>query len=400
MSEAASRIVLLFSDDTCLLNGARYRDVPLLVTAAGLPIEPPSGWFRHLAKMGKRRKGLRQTAYNLLTFLRWLESPTKMNERGGVVKAGAISWKHVTDDTLLEYRSHCQIKGNQDNTVNHKLSVVYRFYWWAQEHGYATNRIGNGTTLEGERYPIQIRRFQVRGRWGISSDILLACHEGEILPIPTNKEIDDAFVRLAGNPDYGIRVRNVLMFNWTLTTGIRRAELVQLTQRQLPGLHAMPREDGLWGIQVTGKGGKVRTVYATDDLVRETRSYIDNERKGVITQHSALSGPAEIFLSHRSGEPISERQTNRIFKDAFVDAAARLHTHRVRAKFATDFVNENVDAEVERVGIRHVQIELVLDSLAQVLGHADKRTLRRYVMSRLRWHALRLGKLDGAKSSK
>jgi integrase len=267
------------------------------VTTCGIPIEPPSGWFRYLAKLGKRRRGLTQTAYNLATFWRWLQAPKKIDSHG-TDNLGPIPWKHVTDDTLLEYRAFCQARGNKDKTVNNKLSVVYRFYWWAQEQKYVINRIGNGTTETGERYPIQISRFQIRGRWSIASDILLACHEGEMLPIPTDKDIDDAFVRLAQSRDYGIRVRNVLMFNWVLTTGIRRAELVSLTREQLPGFHSVPREDGLWQIKVTGKGGKVRTVYATDDLVSETRSYWDNERKEVVGGHTVLTGPHEIFLSH------------------------------------------------------------------------------------------------------
>ncbi|MBJ9656113.1 site-specific integrase [Burkholderia multivorans] len=188
------------------------------------------------------------------------------------------------------------------------------------------------------------------------------------------------------------------MFNWVLSTGIRRTELIQLTLAQLPDGHVAPRVDGRWPIKVVGKGGKTRTVYATDDLIAETRSYWDNERKSVLRSKTALSGPDQIFLSHTSGEPISARQVNRVFKDAFIDSTSKLHTHRVRAKFATDFVNENVDAEVEKVnGWRNVQVDFLLDALAQILGHCDKRTLRRYVQVRLRWHAQGFGKLERAR---
>jgi site-specific recombinase XerD len=272
--------------------------------------------------------------------------------------------------------------------------VIYRFYWWAQEHGHIKNRIGSGTSEEGTRYPIQITRFQLRGRWYITSDFLLECHEIGFLPIPTDSEIDDAFVRLAQNLDVGTSARNILMFNWVLVTGVRRAELLALCIDQLPADGLPPRADGRWQLEVVGKGGKVRTIYATNDLLESTRSYWDNERQTVIRSTSAIKGAEQIFITHTTGESLSERQANRIFKDAFANAASKLHTHRVRAKFATDFINENVDAQVERVGIHNVQINLLLDALAQVLGHADKRTLRRYVQIRMRWHAQGFGKLE------
>lgn len=80
-------------------------------------------------------------------------------------------------------------------------------------------------------------------------------------------------------------------------------------------------------------------------------------------------------------------------KRSFITSSSGIHLHRVRAKVATDFINENLDSEVERYGLRNVQVELLLDSLAQVLGHADRRTLRRYVQTRLRRHAHGFAKL-------
>lgn len=397
MRNSDEGLVLVFSDDTCWLNGERYKEVPLLLTSDGLPVEPPSTWFRHLAGMGKRRSGLKQSAYNLTPFLRWMSHPNRT--KGAISKVrGPVSWDQTTDATITRYRSHCKDLGNADGTVNAKMSVVYRFFWWAQEHGYIADRIGNGRRQDGTLYPIQVSRYQVRGRWYITSDLLFDNPETEQLPIPTDKQIDDAFVRLAQNEDPYICVRNVTMFNWVLSTGIRRTELIQLTLAQLPDGHVAPRVDGRWPIKVVGKGGKTRTVYATDDLIAETRSYWDNERKSVLRSKTALSGPDQIFLSHTSGEPISARQVNRVFKDAFIDSTSKLHTHRVRAKFATDFVNENVDAEVEKVnGWRNVQVDFLLDALAQILGHCDKRTLRRYVQVRLRWHAQGFGKLERAR---
>ncbi|MFM0045453.1 tyrosine-type recombinase/integrase [Paraburkholderia sediminicola] len=375
------------------MNDELHRDVPLLVTAHGKPVAVPCAWFRHLAKTGHRRIGIRQTARNLVLFWRWLQVPVSKSGTN-MAATKSVRWDSVTDDILILYRSACLARGNINRTVNAKLSVVYRFFWWAQEHRYVENRIGNGTMQCGKLYPIQITRYQVRGRWYIESGLLLGDAERAQLPIPNNKEVDDAFVRLANNADEGIRIRNVLMLNWVLTTGIRRSELLVLSYTLLLASRALSREDGRLPIEITGKGGKERTVYATGQLLDETLSYWGNERSAVLKLTTLLKAPDAVFISHTSGRPISDRQINRIFKDAFVDSASRVHTHRVRAKFATDFINENVDAEVERVGIHNVHIEFLLDALAQVLGHSDKRTLRRYVQIRLRWHAQGFGRLQ------
>lgn len=387
---------LTFSDDTCQLAGERHRDVPLLLTASGKPVDVVSSWFRYMAKAGKRRTGLRQTARIATVFWRWLRTARNARVAGAVV-GRSLPWTQVTDATLFAFRGECLKRGNADKTVNGKISVVLRFYWWAQEHSYIRDQIGNGKREDGTDFPIQITRYQVRGRWYITSDVLLECHTGKRLPIPTDADIDNAFVRLAENNDEGLRTRNVLLFNWVLDTGVRRFELLSLKLIDLPSENAIPRADGRWEVQVTGKGGNVRTIFPSNELVEATRDYWDNERKFVVKSNIFLKGPDEIFIGHVTGKVLnvlSERQVNRIFKDAFIDAALKLHPHRVRAKFANDFLNENVDAEVGSRGFENVRIDFLLDALAQVLGHADKRTLRRYVQIRLRWHALGFAKLS------
>ena len=138
------------------------------------------------------------------------------------------------------------------------------------------------------------------------------------------------------------------------SAGLRISELVSLCMQLIDG--------NLEGARITGKGGKERIVFFSDEARAAVLDYLP-EREAVMKHAAATMANDALFISRR-GKPLSVPGGRWIIA-RYAQASGlgkNIHPHSLRHSFATHLVNAGCD-------IRIVQ---------EMLGHASISTTQRY----------------------
>ena len=145
----------------------------------------------------------------------------------------------------------------------------------------------------------------------------------------------------------GIRNRTIVMMFYE--TGIRRAELVGLTDMRV--------DLGMSQIKVLGKRNKERIVPFGNELYTQIQHYLE-------ARHSVEKGGVEAFFLNKNGTPITESSVSQIVKKALsqVTSQKKRSPHVLRHSFATAMLNNDAD----------------LGSIQKILGHQSLATTEVY----------------------
>ena len=137
------------------------------------------------------------------------------------------------------------------------------------------------------------------------------------------------------------------------SAGLRISELASLNKKMLSG-----RMDGA---KITGKGGKEREVFFSDEARAAILAYLPE--RGAVINNTANCSCDALFVSRR-GSPLSVAGVRWIIgRYARVSGLGKnVHPHSLRHSFATHLVNSGCD-------VRIVQ---------ELLGHASLSTTQRY----------------------
>jgi integrase len=372
--------LIIFTDERCLIGKTPYPNIPLLVNHDCRIIEVASDWLRHLMIMRRMASSsARQFAYHLKYW--W----TYLNREG-------LVWDEVNDHIMLKWRDQCLLK-DEPATVNGYVSTVFRMYLWAEQNGYTSGLIGEADFARKVRPPLSVEiKSRPNGRRNAvktySSPLLIKTTAKPLRPTPTNDQITE--VHKALDKIYGdnrdLMIRDGLILTWEEMTGVRRAEVLSLKRSQIPSwdeINALDETNETAEINVTGKGGKRRVIWATADLLGQTRDYIEEERKAIVRRwrrrlSSSYKDPQEIFLSSKTGSPLHPDTTSQKFAEAFREAGVAGSGHRVRARFLTNLVERIYERDFERLG-SVPDLTSVLLPAAQIAGHSDVRTLQPYL---------------------
>lgn len=371
---------LIYSDKSCMLDSALYPDVPVLFDTNCEVVNSATDWFRHLRTSNSSANTVKQYAFTILSFWKFLASL-----RG----EARVHWTEVQDSTLKLWRNRsAQIKGGRERrTINKKLSVVLQFYVWAQQNGYVSGIIGELSMTETPPMIVISFRHSERGP-SISSDLLQRDKGSELQPVPTSQEMDDAFANLANRKDPGIAERDVLILRWGSGAGLRRAEILSLTTDQLPSIGRILELERLGlpcNITITGKGDKKRTIPVEPELIVNTIDYIETWRREVEKKYALPIATRNIFISHTSSKALNLSYVSQILSASFADSERRITGHRGRARFATKLLAKYLDDEIELKGsLNLVSVELILFRVAEILGHSDINSLRYYLDQELK----------------
>ena len=175
----------------------------------------------------------------------------------------------------------------------------------------------------------------------------------------------DQLQKLFAAPDVsteqGLRDRAILEVFFS--TGMRISELVSLNRDHLN----VPKNADDFELTITGKGGRVRTVYFSKRALESLDAYLKKR---------ADMEPA-LFLNYRSRDGSSRRLTSRgleeIFKRYVVMAGLPLNTtpHVMRHSFATNLLQQGVDLRLiqEFLGHKHI-------AATQIYAHVTNKQLR------------------------
>jgi integrase len=384
---------LVWGRENFVIDDQPVGRLPLLTDRENRPVLVASNWLRHLATSGKVSQGsVEQYAKTIRNF--W-----------GFIEDNHLQWTNVSDRTLKLWRNRDRFTLRLDKrTCNNKLSVVYRFYLWAQSESYVSGIIGSVDWLNGTQPPITIQfrsqdgnssmRYGRRnGGQSLTSDLLFRVSAKPTLHVPTAEEMDRVYVELSNVSDEDLAVRNTLLLNWAELEGLRRAEILSLRCSDIPGwedIYRLQDEDAVYPLRIVGKGEKVRVLPITHKLLATTRDYIDGERTKVLNRLKREDS-GDIFISHRSGRALSVDYVTNFISAAFKGAQVGATLHRTRARFLSRIVEESLGEAVEKFGLNFSH-ETVLLKASEAAGHSNLATLRYY----LNIHLKRLAKHSDA----
>lgn len=171
----------------------------------------------------------------------------------------------------------------------------------------------------------------------------------KVLPTFVRESDMDRLLDLTKDDDTfeGVRNRTIVMMFYE--TGIRRAELIGLTDVRV--------DLGMSQLKVLGKRNKERIVPFGKELYTQIEHYLQK-------RHEVEHGNVDAFFLGKNGMPITESSVSKIVKDALsqVTTQKKRSPHVLRHSFATAMLNNDAD----------------LGSIQKILGHQSLATTEVY----------------------
>lgn len=210
----------------------------------------------------------------------------------------------------------------------------------------------------------------------LSLDALLCGLQAEsiFLPPTLNPSEITSLVAQEGNPKlHGLDA----IANWKAAQEGILDELTRLEQRGRKRLYVL----------IKGKGDKKRMAPFPISLVKDILDiFVWTIRRQQIEDHLSAKPfyrpPSEIFLSRKTGGPLTPGAIGDAMLDAFQECKVDGSGHRLRAYFCTMLARDLWNEALVQAGYRWDQVieNMVLDRLAQAMGHSRVTTTVRYYL--------------------
>ncbi len=276
----------------------------------------------YLQSHDRARATVRGYVADLRQFARWFEQTN-----GEVLTPEA-----VTPTDVKEYRGWLQRRGLKAATVNRKLAAIRAWLEWIVREG----RLDSNPA---ERVK-SVKMLGAKPRW-------LTKREKYALQRAAEKILQTA--RIQYPKRWVVLVRDALLTLFLLNTGLRVDESVRLTESDIT---LTPRTGKV--LVRRGKGNKQRVVPLNAEARKAVRQWLAvREEAGV--KSDALWGVAE---------GLTTRTVQRAVSRVAAEARLKASPHVLRHTFAKSLVDAGVS----------------LDKVAQLLGHANLDTTRRYTI--------------------
>lgn len=242
--------------------------------------------------------------------------------------------KEYSQDNLLEAH-YSQIRSwivslvdsdMSNRTINRKVSSLKSFYKFAQK----TNKIDVSPLVKHKALKTQ-KKVQVSF---------------------TSKEINTVINQIAIDTDF-TSTRNKLIVELFYSTGIRRAELINIKDKDISFSDRT--------IKVLGKRNKERFVPLLTSVIQTLKKYLELKKEFTI-------GEEELFIT-KTGNKIYETLVYRVINSYFskISSKEKKSPHILRHSFATHLLNEGAD----------------LNSVKELLGHSSLASTQVYVQNSL-----------------
>jgi site-specific recombinase XerD len=251
------------------------------------------------------------------------------------------------------------------STINGRLRTIGRFYRWSVATGLMKQVpfVSQEITMSRSRPQGYLAHIDATG--GRTKANELTMRHVPMLPRPLAPE---AIRRIMA----AMSVRDRLIVEWAVTTGIRRMEVAGLTVRHLKRSGNEP----MIPVQIDEtKGGRSRMIYPPAPLVDRTRAYVREER-AVLIRRTAVNragcDPDALFLTCR-GQPVKPRRVGAMFAAAAEAAGVNATFHALRHTFAAAMLRF-----LQREAQNNPELNPLL-TLQVLLGHADLATTAVYL---------------------
>lgn len=352
---------LLFSTPAFRPDGSSVENVPILLDGGMRLIEPACAWLMHVALVrGRTRSPQTWRTYGEALYDWWQ-----------TLEANGWEWNDVGPSELAAYRDQ-MLQPRDDtgrplarSTINGRLRTIGRFYRWSVANGlmpqvpFASQEIA----LSRSRPRGFLAHIDTSGGRTVANE--LTVRHVPMLPRPLAPE---AIRRILA----GMSVRDRLIVEWAVTTGIRRMEVAGLTLRHLKRSGGEP----MIPVQIDEtKGGRSRIIYPPAPLVDRTRAYVREERTVLVRRTSvrrAGRDPDALFLTGR-GQPMKPRRVGAMFTAAAEAAGVTATFHALRHTFAAAMLRF-----LQREAQTNPELNPLL-TLQVLLGHADLATTAVYL---------------------
>lgn len=271
---------------------------------------------------------LNYSAHTVLSYKTDLEQWVSWATGGHSEKFDPVD---MTTADLRQWIMHLSRQGDSPRTLRRKATTLRSFYHY-------------------------LMRMELTDR-NPAADITLAKPDKPlpafIRPGETRELFDAPFDR-----DSFIETRDRLILLMLYTTGMRRAELIGLTDINVDTTRCE--------LKVLGKRNKERIVPFGNEL----REMIDLYRR--LRQHETIEAPAMFFV-RPGGLPLYPMMVERIVRDGLLGHAhaPRLSPHVLRHSFATDMLNNGADITAVQQLLGHTSL-----STTQVYTHLTYRELK------------------------
>jgi site-specific recombinase XerD len=347
---------LLFTTSAFRPQNRSVSGVPILVDANMRLVEPACAWFIHLALIrGRTRSAETWRTYGEALYDWWQ-----------TLEANDWLWNAITPLHVAAYRDR-MLSGPSEHTkrpyarstINARVRAIAAFYEWC---------VGNGE-LEKSPFivddvrvyaPTRDRTFaHLDGTGGRRKVNELTVRHTLLLPRPVS--IEDLRRVMAGSA-----VRDRLLIEWSLTTGVRRMEAAAL---EVAALQGICRDTSLCRMRIhVTKGDKPRDIYPPRSLVDRTRAYLREERAVLVRRRKRAceqySEPSTIFL-RASGERMTARNVGEMFAARAARCGLKATYHSLRHTYATTMLQT-----LQREARNSAELNPLL-TLQVLLGHAD-----------------------------
>ena len=240
----------------------------------------------------------------------------------------------ITSSDINSWVLHLSQEGVSLRTIRRKLSALSSLYRYLMRTAGFTSNPASDVPLAKipHKLPAYIRQEEME-------DIINS------MPLAPN----NAGKNSIDESDF-ISIRNSLIVLMLYSTGMRRAELISLTDLNVD---TSGRE-----LKVLGKRNKERIIPFGNELAEAIEAY--RNLRCLVTG----SDRTEAFFTRPDGQPLYPTLVERVVKSALTGHthATRLSPHTLRHSFATDMLNNGA----------------ALDGLQKLLGHASLETTQVY----------------------
>ena len=240
---------------------------------------------------------------------------------GGYLRMHRLAFERVTYSDALSWLEGVRDSGLSTSTLNHRLSVVKRFYAWLK-----ARRIINETPFD----TLQC----IRRRYKLPRIL----EEPEVVRL----------IRSANS----CRARAILEVLYA--SGCRAGELCKLDLNQVSFAEKTAR--------TVGKGGHERVIYFNESAIKAIKAYLPTRQR--ILRKCGIADEKALFLT-RQGTRLTLCSVIGMVKIASERArlGKHVHPHMLRHSFATHLLNRGAD----------------LFSIMQFLGHKNIQSTVRYL---------------------
>ena len=245
---------------------------------------------------------------------------------------GLASIKEIDEELLSDFLASQTSSLSDASKKNHRIALLSFFSYIDKQN-------------ENEDGSSYLYKIELKNWGGLSGK------SGTKLPSYMNKEEIDRFLLAIDNFEFTHNVanRNRLILKIIIYTGIRVSEILNLRQKDIF------KEDGVYVLQIKGKGNKPRIVMIKDSIIeQDLNNWLDIRVCN-----------SDLLVCNKAGNILTQAYVSRIVENILISAGIRKEkngAHMLRHSFAT------------LLYVKHRDLILVQEAL----GHADINTSRIY----------------------